>query len=72
MFERVAGVRNLEFDTLGVGYFDASNDRFEPTVEMMQAALDKKKVHGIRVQSVQKVELDKAIGRAELSVEGVG
>ena len=72
MFERVRGVQNLEFDTLGVGYFDASNAKFEPTIEMVQAAIDKKKVRGIRVRSVEKVELAKAIGSVELSVQGLG
>jgi len=39
---------------------------------MLQAALDKKKVKGIRVTKVAEVELTKAVGRLELTVAGLG
>lgn len=71
MLGRVPGIRNLEFDTLGSGYFEAASKEFEPTVELLQAALDKKKVRGITVARVAQVELDKAIAKVELSVAGV-
>ena len=70
MIQKVPGVRNLEFDTTGVGYFQ-SRKGFKPDVDLFAAALKKKRIRGVKVRSVAKVELPKAVGRLELSVAGV-
>ena len=69
---KVPGVRNLEFDTTGMGYFKAASGKFKPDAKLFNAALEKKRLKRVKVTSLQKVDLPKAVAGLELTVAGLG
>lgn len=64
------GVRNLVFDTTGVGYFDIAKDA--PKLEALNEALVKGRLKQVQVTSLTEVELEKPEVIYELQISGLG
>lgn len=64
------GVRNLEFDTTGVGYFEVGKEA--PKLEEMNEFLVKSRLKQVQVTSLTEVELPKPEAVYELQISGLG
>jgi hypothetical protein len=64
-------MKNLVFDTTGAGYFDIGKK--PPEIADVNAVLAKDGVtKGVKVKSMQEVELPKTVAVYELQISGLG
>ena len=64
-------IKNLIFDTTGVGYFEAG--KTPPVIEDLNAALEKGRAgKGVKVTTLAEVEIPKADIVYEVAISGLG
>ena len=64
-------IKNLIFDTTGVGYFEAGKN--PPVIEDLNAALEKGRAgKGVKVTTLAEVDMPKADCVFEVAISGLG
>jgi hypothetical protein len=63
-------IKNLIFDTTGIGYFEAGKE--VPELEKLNEALVEGRSEKVKVTSLTEVELPKADGVFEIAIKGLG
>ena len=71
VLEKESYIKNLVFDTTGVGYFEVKGKKV-PEIAEINASLRKKRAGKVRVKSLKEVEVKKADIVYEVSVAGLG
>ena len=64
-------IKNLIFDTTGVGYFELKGKK-APEIANINAALQKGRAGRVRISKLKEVEVEKADIVYEVSVAGLG
>ena len=70
ILEKDKNIKNLVFDTTGVGYFEAGKK--VPEMADLNAALAKGRVGEVKIARLTEVELAKAEVVYELAISGLG
>lgn len=65
-----SNIKNLVFDTTGVGYFEAGKK--VPELADLNLALDKGRAGGVKIARLTEVEVPKAEVVYEIAVSGLG
>ena len=71
ILKKEKGIKNLMFDTTGVGYFEVRKG-FEPEAESLQAMLVDGNVKGVKITRVAETDVPVAAEVFELSISGLG
>ncbi|MBL8751742.1 MAG: hypothetical protein JNK15_00465 [Planctomycetes bacterium] len=64
-------IKNLIFDTTGVGYFEVAGKKV-PEIADLNLLLSKKRAGGVTIRSLTEVEMPKAEVVYELAISGLG
>ncbi len=70
ILEKEKTLKNLIFDTTGVGYFEAGKK--VPEIADLNLALSKGRAGGVTIKSLTEVEMPKAEVVYELAISGLG
>jgi hypothetical protein len=70
ILEKDKNLKNLNFDTTGVGYFEAGKK--VPEIADLNLALSKGRAGGVTIKSLTEVEMAKAEIVYELAISGLG
>jgi hypothetical protein len=70
ILDKNKNIKNLIFDTTGVGYFEAGKK--VPEIAELNLELSKKRAGGVTVTALKEVEMPKADCVFEVSVSGLG
>ena len=71
ILEKEHYIKNLVFDTTGIGYFEVKGKK-TPEIAEINAALIKKRAGKVRVKTLKEVDMEKADAVYEVSVSGLG
>ena len=71
VLEKESYIKNLIFDTTGVGYFEVKGKKV-PEIAEINASLRKKRAGKVRVKTLKEVEVKKADVVYEVAVAGLG
>lgn len=71
ILEKNKNIKNLIFDTTGIGYFEAG--KTAPETAELNAAIEKERaLKGVKVSTLGEVEIAKADGVFEIQIAGLG
>jgi hypothetical protein len=70
ILEKDKNLKNLIFDTTGVGYFEAGKK--VPEIADLNLALSKGRAGNVKVTALKEVELPKAEAVYEVAISGLG
>lgn len=65
-------IKNLIFDTTGVGYFEPKSKKRTPEIADLNLWLEKKRAGKVRIKKLKEVEVEKAVIVYECSIAGLG
>lgn len=71
MLEKEKGIKDLVFDTCGSGYFDVKKG-YEPEIAELNELLAENRVRGVKIRTLELVEVPKAEAVYEVTVAGLG
>lgn len=65
-------IKNLMFDTTGVGYFELKSKKRTPEIADLNLWLEKKRAGKVRIKKLKEVDVEKAAIVYECSISGLG
>jgi len=71
ILKKEKGIKNLMYDTLGVGYFEVRRG-YEPTAEALTALLRDNNVKTVKISSCAETDVPVSAEVWELSITGLG